>query len=257
MLTLMLSSVASGSTLPKVGFYSYTCPEAEKIVADVIKETVVADAGTAADLLRMHFHGCFVRGCDASVLLDSLPGVPAEKESVVNNHLQGFEAQDGRRLRNNNEDRTPRTNDSASQATGRWSTKIRFWRESSYLGGFLPHQEPSPLLLDEGRLLCGSFGMVTLSGADSLGSPTARCYGRGSSGSDQTLGGGVRKQGWRRAAKFAKAMVRMGAIEVMTGRRGRMSNVVPQITDGIEAEDHITRVLATWRSLALRVFPRA
>ena len=42
------------------GFYSETCPSAESIVGDVVKQAVTKDPGNAAVLLRLHFHDCFV-----------------------------------------------------------------------------------------------------------------------------------------------------------------------------------------------------
>jgi peroxidase len=33
---------------------------------------------------------CALQGCDASILLDSLPGLPSEKESIPNLSLRGF-----------------------------------------------------------------------------------------------------------------------------------------------------------------------
>ncbi|KHN36076.1 Peroxidase 72 [Glycine soja] len=49
----------------------------------------------AASLLRLHFHDCFVKGCDASVLLDSSGTIISEKRSNPNrDSARGFEVID-------------------------------------------------------------------------------------------------------------------------------------------------------------------
>ncbi|XP_054799380.1 peroxidase 57-like [Prosopis cineraria] len=72
----------------KVGFYKSSCPKAESIVKQVVQKRFNSDRTITAALLRMHFHDCFVQGCDASILIDS---TDAEKEAGQNLSVRGFD----------------------------------------------------------------------------------------------------------------------------------------------------------------------
>ena len=65
-------------------FYKRSCPNAEAVVRSFVQDTVRRDVGLAAGLLRLHFHDCFVQGCDASVLLDGSATGPGEKQAPPN-----------------------------------------------------------------------------------------------------------------------------------------------------------------------------
>ncbi|XP_071689688.1 peroxidase 27-like [Rutidosis leptorrhynchoides] len=88
MVQALLFSHVEGQGL-KVGFYEKSCPDAEKIVFKVIEDVMAVAPSLAGPLLRMHFHDCFIRGCDGSVLLDS-PTNQSEKFSIPNLTLRGY-----------------------------------------------------------------------------------------------------------------------------------------------------------------------
>ncbi|KAF2295767.1 hypothetical protein GH714_033907 [Hevea brasiliensis] len=74
----------------QLGFYRQTCPNAESTIHGMVQQFIFKDRTLAAPLLRMHFHDCFVRGCDGSVLLNSTNTNQAEKDAVPNQTLRGF-----------------------------------------------------------------------------------------------------------------------------------------------------------------------
>ncbi|KAK1403091.1 Peroxidase [Heracleum sosnowskyi] len=75
-----------------LNYYDKTCPNVESIIATAMKNAVAKDKTVPAALLRMHFHDCFIRGCDGSVLLDSVGSNTAEKDGPPNVSLHAFYA---------------------------------------------------------------------------------------------------------------------------------------------------------------------
>lgn len=53
----------------QLGFYKLSCPNAEKIVEDVITKSSKQNQGIIPGIIRLHFHDCYITGCDASILL--------------------------------------------------------------------------------------------------------------------------------------------------------------------------------------------
>ncbi|XP_042400318.1 peroxidase N-like [Zingiber officinale] len=73
-------------------FYSQSCPNLLRVVRREVAAAVCNETRMAASLLRLHFHDCFVNGCDGSVLLDGSDG---EKFANPNrNSARGFEVVD-------------------------------------------------------------------------------------------------------------------------------------------------------------------
>ncbi|GFP84766.1 peroxidase 66 [Phtheirospermum japonicum] len=86
---LLVAIFQSGATL-NPHYYDETCPQAELIIDQVVREAAKNDPKVPARLLRMFFHDCFIRGCDASVMLDSTTTDKAEKDGPPNISLAAF-----------------------------------------------------------------------------------------------------------------------------------------------------------------------
>ncbi|XP_057538261.1 peroxidase 25 [Amaranthus tricolor] len=72
-------------------YYDASCPAVESVVRSTVQSHYNSDPTIAPGLLRLHFHDCFVQGCDASVLIS---GPSAERTSPANVGLKGFEVID-------------------------------------------------------------------------------------------------------------------------------------------------------------------
>ncbi|KAI4334648.1 hypothetical protein L6164_013366 [Bauhinia variegata] len=69
-------------------FYDQTCPGVYVVVFGVVWRASLSDPRIGASLIRLHFHDCFVQGCDASLLLNSTADgtIVSEQGSLANNN---------------------------------------------------------------------------------------------------------------------------------------------------------------------------
>ncbi|GLU19467.1 hypothetical protein SLE2022_357170 [Rubroshorea leprosula] len=78
-------------------FYAKSWPNMSNIVLGVVKQAQQNDARIRAKILRLHFHECFVNGCDILILLDndSTNSIESEKDAGPNaNSVKGFDVVD-------------------------------------------------------------------------------------------------------------------------------------------------------------------
>ncbi|KAI9389264.1 hypothetical protein POPTR_008G022700v4 [Populus trichocarpa] len=72
-------------------FYDSSCPNAISAIRTAIRSAIASDRRMAASLIRLHFHDCFVQGCDASILLDETLSIQSEKTALGNlNSARGY-----------------------------------------------------------------------------------------------------------------------------------------------------------------------
>ncbi|KAJ6990574.1 Peroxidase 48 [Populus alba x Populus x berolinensis] len=73
-------------------FYRQNCPQAESIVRSTMARIYMQQNDISFGLLRLLFHDCFIKGCDASVFLDDSNGNKnrsIERQAAPNKTLRG------------------------------------------------------------------------------------------------------------------------------------------------------------------------
>lgn len=93
MFLLIISTQSEAQLSPT--FYDATCPSALNTIRTGIRNAVSRERRMSASLIRLHFHDCFVQGCDASILLDDSSSIDSEKNALPNfKSARGFEVID-------------------------------------------------------------------------------------------------------------------------------------------------------------------
>ncbi|CAL5184133.1 unnamed protein product [Lathyrus oleraceus] len=67
-------------------FYKTSCPNVHSIVREVLRNVSKTDPRILASFIRLHFHDCFVQGCDASILLNDTSTIVSEQGAFPNNN---------------------------------------------------------------------------------------------------------------------------------------------------------------------------
>ncbi|KAK9115673.1 hypothetical protein Sjap_014620 [Stephania japonica] len=95
LLLILNNNVIESQAQLSPSFYARTCPNALPIIKAAVRTAVSRERRMAASLLRLHFHDCFVQGCDASLLLNNGPSITSEKNAFQNDgSLRGYEVID-------------------------------------------------------------------------------------------------------------------------------------------------------------------
>ncbi|CAM0150270.1 unnamed protein product [Urochloa decumbens] len=84
----MLMSTASATL--QYDFYNYTCPKAEEAIRIATTKIISDNPTMGAAFVRLFFHDCFVKGCDASILLDQSNSNPQPEKLAI--PLRGYDA---------------------------------------------------------------------------------------------------------------------------------------------------------------------
>lgn len=73
-----------------MNYYSGSCPRAEEIIKEQVKNLYDKHGNTAVSWVRALFHDCTVKSCDASLLLESTRSLVSEKSAPRSFGMRNF-----------------------------------------------------------------------------------------------------------------------------------------------------------------------
>ncbi|CAN1155858.1 Peroxidase 52 [Linum perenne] len=232
--SLLLSSPLLTNAQLSTNFYDSTCPNALSIIRSRIRTAVQRERRMAASLIRLHFHDCFVQGCDASILLDDTFSITGEKTARPNmNSIRGYSVIDDAKSQVESQcpgivscaDIVAVAARDASEAVGGPTWSVNLGRRDS--------TSASRATAGNGDGNLAAMDLVTPNSFDNNYFRNLM-QRRGLLQSDQVLFSGGSTDGivqeYSRnprlfTSDFAAAMVRMGDIEPLTGTRGEIRRV--------------------------------
>ncbi|XP_073035997.1 lignin-forming anionic peroxidase-like [Primulina eburnea] len=197
-------------------FYDATCPNAVATIRTSIRQAVSRERRMAASLIRLHFHDCFVQGCDASILLDDADTIQSEKNAFPNaGSVRGYQVIDAAKSAVERicpgvvscADILTLAARDASVAVGGPSWNVRLGRRDSTTASISRANSDLPAPFHELNVITDLFAnkglserdMVALSGAHTLGQSQCqnfrtRIYSNGTSDIDAGFASSRRRQ---------------------------------------------------------------
>ncbi|XP_009369546.1 peroxidase P7-like [Pyrus x bretschneideri] len=94
---VLVAATSMKPTSAKLNTHYYTkgCPQALPAIRKAVERAIKREPRMGASLVRLHFHDCFVNGCDGSVLLDDTSNFTGEKTALPNvNSIRGLNVVD-------------------------------------------------------------------------------------------------------------------------------------------------------------------
>ncbi|KAI3894118.1 hypothetical protein MKX03_024794 [Papaver bracteatum] len=90
-LLIVIMFIGSSNAQLSTNYYFKSCKHLFSTVKSVVSAAISKERRMGASLLRLHFHDCFVNGCDGSILLDDTSSFTGEQNANPNrNSVRGF-----------------------------------------------------------------------------------------------------------------------------------------------------------------------
>ncbi|GMN55869.1 hypothetical protein TIFTF001_024985 [Ficus carica] len=168
-------------------FYASTCSNVSSIVRTVVQSALNSDSRIGASLIRLHFHDCFVDGCDASLLLDNSGSIQSEKDAIPNKgSVRGYDIIDNIKTAVENQcsgvvscaDIVALAAESSASLSGGPSWNVPLGRRDSLTANQAGANSALPVPFEDLATITSKFSAVGLDTTDLVALSGAHTFGR-------------------------------------------------------------------------------